>query len=109
MVSVRSTGILVLAMLLLSLVWCGEGSCLSGHNDDDCLTLLCALANRAASTTPSSQFHAPQSCCAIGHTTAVPAQPDQSIILDATGLLVVTVSYMIATPPYRTLLRPPSA
>jgi hypothetical protein len=105
---IRSTGILVLAMMLLSLVWCGEGSCLRGHNDDDCSGLLCALANKTTSATPTSPLHTSQSCCAVGHTTALPIQSGDPMIVNSTGISTGLPLNAIADPPHRTLLRPPS-
>jgi hypothetical protein len=105
---VRSVGGILLTMVTLSLFWCGELSCLQGHNDDDCQTLLCVLANRSAAAAPRAQVPAHQCCCTLSHTTGLPIQSDEVLIVEATRLMICAPSDEIAEPPQRTLLRPPS-
>lgn len=102
------TAVVLLTVVVLSLVWCGEASCLRGHENDDCTTLFCALANKSTTATASRPAHANSCCCSLSHITGLPTQSDEVLIEATAPLMPSGPSDSVAEPPQRVLFRPPA-
>jgi hypothetical protein len=57
--------VFLLAMFMLSLIWCGDAECLTGESHDNCASLVCSLLNNRGSSDEDMSPSSSKDCCCV--------------------------------------------
>jgi hypothetical protein len=99
--------ILLAICFVISLVWCGDISCLNGTSDENCSSLLCNLSGNHSSSSDSAQNNSVDNCTCVCHTPTVTGQSCSVTLFLHSQNYCSEFTFHIPSSPNRLLYRPP--
>jgi len=104
---VRPSGLLVISLFSLSLVWCPDAACRTESGDDQCSSLICALFAKPDSANQAQSSDLSTACVCVCHTQTVPGPTSdrehsltgQNILLESSVSFPATTAKSIYRPP----------
>ena len=100
---------LQVALLILSVFWCGESDCLQAGNRTQCSFLVCELLSKDSVPAHECSLNTSTTCSCICHLNALPTDVTLTSLVEVFTPLSTLRQYELMGLPAEPIIRPPVA
>lgn len=105
----KHINIFILALFVVSTLWCGDSECMTGDSNEACAALVCTLLGNHNGKTSDVSRNIQSECLCVCHTPTLTPIPIDGRFFSPVQTIVVVSLLKIPSAPNRLLFRPPIA